>query len=287
MAESISASVGRKKGHNATNHKADVKTVQRLLAAAAKNLGNNDYHPGDDDGLIATPPRFSETVAAINAFQKRFMRNPDGQVDPGKNTLKKLNEAAGSAPAGAAAAAPKAPVAGPKKAPAPSALGKLSLNSFLGKSMAEICPSGYADTSNNHCAHFVGHALDITAGLTCHGMTSGKKRKGEAASLRVQEIFAVCPSLAEYDNKTMAGKRGLMFVSAPSSFVTTGTKTTIRNVPKKHIGIFLNGTIWHYSNSRNKVVTQTPAQFIKHYSGQTNALWFGTLPPGAISNFSA
>lgn len=287
MAKSISSSVGRKKGLNAKNNSADVKTVQQLLAAAAKNLGNNDYHPGDDDGLIATPPRFSETVAAINAFQKRFMRNPDGQVDPGKTTLKKLNEAAGSTPAAAGVAAPKAPAAaGPAKAPAPSALGKLSLNSFLGKSMAEICPSGYADTSNNHCAHFVGHALDITAGLTCHGMTSGKKRKGEAASLRVQEIFAVCPSVAEY-NDTMVGKRGLMFVSAPSSFVTTGGKTTIRNVPKKHIGIFLNGTIWHYSNSRNKVVTQTPAQFIKHYSGQTNALWLGTLPPGAISNFSA
>lgn len=285
MAETISAAVGRKKGHNAKNNREDVKTIQHLLTAAAKNLGNNDYHPGDDDGLISTPPKFSETVAAINAFQKRFMRNPDGQVDPGKTTLKKLNEAAGSAPAGGTAA-PKAAAPVPTKAPAPSSLGKLSLNSFLGKSMAEICPSGYADTSNNHCAHFVGHALDITAGLTCHGMTSGKKRKGEAASLRVQEIFAVCPSVAEY-NDTMVGKRGLMFVSAPSSFVTTGGKTTIRNVPKKHIGIFLNGTIWHYSNSRNKVVTQTPAQFIKHYSGQTNALWFGTLPPGAISNFSA
>ncbi len=285
MAKSISASVGRKKGQNARNNLADVKTIQQLLAAAAENLGNHEYHPGDDDGLIAAAPRFSETVAAINAFQKRFMRNPDGQVDPGKTTLNKLNEAAGLGPAATTAAA-KPVTAGPAKAPAPSSLGKLSLNSFLGKSMAEICPSGYADTSNNHCAHFVGHVLDITAGLTCHGMTSGKKRKGEAASLRVQEIFAACPSVAEYD-QTMVGKRGLMFVSAPSSFVTTGGKTTIRNVPKKHIGVFLNGTIWHYSNSRNKVITQTPAQFIKHYSSQTNALWFGTLPSGAISNFSA
>ncbi|PQO39321.1 hypothetical protein C5Y96_05560 [Blastopirellula marina] len=285
MAKKISSSVGRKQGHNARNLPDDVKTVQQLLQAAAKNLGNSDYDPGDDDGKIATPPKFSETVAAINAFQKRFMRSPDGQVDPDRTTLKKLNEAAGSAPASSGAAT-KTPVAVPSKAPAPAALGKLSLNSFLGKSMAEICPSGYADTSNNHCAHFVGHALDITVGLTCHGMTSGKKRKGEAASLRVQEIFAACPSVAEYDD-TMVGKRGLMFVSAPSNFVTTGGKTTIRNVPKKHIGIFLNGTVWHYSNSRNKVVTQTPAQFIKHYSGQTNALWLGTLPPGAISNFSA
>jgi len=285
MAESIGASVGRKKGHNAKNNKDDVKTVQRLLAAAAKSLGNSDYDPGDDDGLIAMPPRFSDTVAAINAFQKRFMRNPDGQVDPGKTTLKKLNEAAGSAPSGGTAA-PKPPAPLPTKAPAPSALGKLSLNSFVGKSMSEICPSGYADTSNNHCAHFVGHALDITVGLTCHGMTSGKKRKGEAASLRVHEIFAACPSVAEYAD-TMVGKRGLMFVSGPSNFETKHGKTTLRNVPKKHIGVFLSGTIWHYSNSRNKVVTQTPAQFIKHYSSQTNALWFGSLPPGAISNFSA
>ena len=49
------------------------------------------------------------------------------------------------------------------------------------------------------------------------------------------------------------------------------------NVPKKHIGIFINGTIWHYSNSQHKVVTQTPAEFIKHYPGQGFALFYGQL----------
>lgn len=275
MPESIRASVGRKRGKNAENRPEDVKTVQRLLAAAAKNLDDDQYDPGDPDGLIASPPKYSQTVAAIIAFQKRFMRNPDGQVDPGQRTLGKLNEAAGNA-----GATPK-----PTPAPQPKTLGVLSLNSFLGKSMSEICPSGYAKTSDNHCAHFVGHALDITVGLTCHGMLSKKKRKGERASLRVHVIFDACPTVAEYDD-SMATGRGLMFVSGKSNFVTKAGTTTLRNVPKKHIGVFLNGNIWHYSNSRNRVVKQTPSQFLKHYSGKT-AIWLGSLPSGAIANFSA
>ena len=272
MPESISESVGRKRGKNATNRSQDVETVQRLLAAAAKNLGDDQYDPGTPDGLIATPPRVSQTVAAINAFQKRFMRNPDGQVDPGRTTITKLVEAA------------KGEGEVPAPPPSPSALGSLSLNSFINKSMSEICPSGHANTADNHCAHFVGHTLNITVGLTCHGMMSKRKRKGEAASLRVHVIFDACPTVSEYED-AMANSRGLMFVSGTNNFRTKSGKTTLRNIPKKHIGVFLNGTVWHYSNSRNKVITQTPDEFIKHYRGQKNALWFGTLPPGAITNF--
>ena len=279
MSTKIAASVGRKRGNNAQNNPQDVQAVQKLLHTVAEKLGNDHYDPGTVDGLIATPPRFSQTVAAINAFQKRFMRHPDGQVDPGHTTLAKLNEAASATQA-------PSPIL-PVSPPPPMTLGTLSLTkAFIGKGMSEICPSGYAKTSNNHCAHFVGHALDITVGLTCHGMADRKKRKGERASLRVHEIFASCPQVSEYDMSMKTG-RGLMFVSGKSNFKTKGGTTELRNVPKKHIGVFLNGTIWHYSNSRNKVITQTPEQFIKHYSNQKNALWFGTLPQGAISSFTA
>ena len=288
MAKKISSSVGRGKGKNATNHRADVKTVQNLLAAAATNLRNDDYDPGTPDGLISTPPRASATVAAIVSFQKRFMRNPDGIVEPGRKTMSELNNASSGASGGTSPASTPAAASPATPAPAtPVVGGAVSLNSFVGKGMSEICPSSYADTSNNHCAHFVGHALNITVGLTCHGMTTKKKRKGERASLRVHEIFAACATVAEYDSATMAAYKGLMFVSGTSNFRTKNGRTELRNVPKKHIGVLLNGTVWHYSNSRNRVVTQTPTQFIKHYRGQKNALWYGSIPAGGTTNFNA
>lgn len=53
--------------------------------------------------------------------------------------------------------------------------------------------------------------------------------------------------------------------------------------PKKHIGIFVNDKIWHYSNSKNKVVNQTVEDFKKHYGGSETALaqyklYYGTFP---------
>jgi hypothetical protein len=51
------------------------------------------------------------------------------------------------------------------------------------------------------------------------------------------------------------------------------------NVPKKHVGIYRDGTIWHYSNSKRRVVTQTPQEFSHHYSGKDIALFYGTFPP--------
>ena len=51
-----------------------------------------------------------------------------------------------------------------------------------------------------------------------------------------------------------------------------------RAVPRKHVGIFADGFIWHYSNSQHKVVRQTPSQFAQHYPSPDNAMFFGALP---------
>jgi hypothetical protein len=53
------------------------------------------------------------------------------------------------------------------------------------------------------------------------------------------------------------------------------------NRPKKHIGVYCNGGIWHYSNTKDKVVKQTPEDFAKHYSGKEFALFYGTFPTDA------
>src|SRR4029077_12165140 len=65
----ITGSVGRwEKG--ARNLQADVKTVQRLLETAAQKLQAPDLDPKGVDGKIARQSAKSNTVAAIEAFQK-------------------------------------------------------------------------------------------------------------------------------------------------------------------------------------------------------------------------
>ena len=275
MYELISNSVGRKDGVNAFNFPEDVKTVQLLLIVASQNLNEPAYHPGEPDGEIAPASEFSPTVAAIAAFQKRFMPSPDGQVDSMQLTMEKMNEAAAGSELQQtllAAVTDKG--------------GKVSLNSYLGKSMKEICPNGFDDEKASHCAHFVSHVLNIQVGFTCDGLTPKEMHHGDGACVRVQEIFAACPAKMKYSNR-LKRRSGLMFISGENNFVTVGRETTLKNVPKKHIGIFHQGTVWHYSNTRNKVITQTPEEFIHHYRGQTNALWFGTVPAGAIQKFDA
>ena len=88
----ISDSVGRSE-KNARNLPEDVKPVQRLLEAAAQKLQAPELDPKGVDGKIAQPPRNSNTVAAIEAFQSRFNLSIDGLIEPGGQTWQALLQA--------------------------------------------------------------------------------------------------------------------------------------------------------------------------------------------------
>ena len=88
----ISGSVGRWE-KNARNLPADVETVQRLLQTAAQKLQAPQLDPKGIDGKIAQPPRKSNTVAAIEAFQSRSNISIDGLIEPGGQTWQALLQA--------------------------------------------------------------------------------------------------------------------------------------------------------------------------------------------------
>jgi peptidoglycan hydrolase-like protein with peptidoglycan-binding domain len=91
----ITGSVGRwEKG--AGNLQADVETVQRLLEIAAQKLQAPDLDPKGVDGKIARQSSKSNTVAAIEAFQKRSNISIDGIIEPDGPTWRALLQAAGS-----------------------------------------------------------------------------------------------------------------------------------------------------------------------------------------------
>jgi hypothetical protein len=79
----------------ARNLQADVETVQRLLETAAQKLHASDLDPKGVDGKIARQSGKSNTIAAIEAFQKRSNISIDGLIEPGGQTWQALLQAAG------------------------------------------------------------------------------------------------------------------------------------------------------------------------------------------------
>ena len=156
-------------------------------------------------------------------------------------------------------------------------ISKQQLDSFVGQTISKICPNKFHDNKANHCAHFVSHVLNLHFGFDCKQFKGGTE---PGANIRVHEIFAHCPKVTEI-TQTTTSLKGIIFVSASKNFVTRGGKVTLKNVPKKHVGLLLGGIVWHYSNPIDKVITQPMSQFLFHYKGQANSMWHGTFPAGA------
>jgi hypothetical protein len=139
----------------------------------------------------------------------------------------------------------------------------------LGKSIAQICPNGFAGV--NQSAHFVAHVLDLRLGVTCQIMGHGRF---PGVSVRVEDIFSRCPSAGVWSLRPGAMSTCLVFVTRASS-VSLAAKV-MASAPHAHMGLFVNGLIWHHSDSQRKVVRHTPGELVAHYPGQS--MFYGSLP---------
>ena len=101
--------------------------------------------------------------------------------------------------------------------------------------------------------------------------------QGPAANLRVQEIFPKCPSVGVWSLRPQSLSTCLVFITKASN-VNLAAKV-MANVPRKHIGIYVGGFIYHYSNRRDQVVKELPSQFALHYPAPDNAMFYGSLLP--------
>jgi hypothetical protein len=147
-----------------------------------------------------------------------------------------------------------------------------TLDSYLGRHIRDICGNGYADDSDNHCAHFVSHALGLRFGATCHMLGNGK---APGANVRVQELFGRCSIVGTWESRAA-------YVSSCLAFITNAANVNIgsrlmHNVPRKHMGVYAQGFVWHYSNAMREVVKQSPEAFGRHYPAPDNAMFYGTI----------
>ncbi|WP_189045886.1 hypothetical protein [Aliidongia dinghuensis] len=152
------------------------------------------------------------------------------------------------------------------------------LDAYLGKPIAKICDRGYHPDAENHCAHFVSHALGITIGTLCGDMNYATRHTG--ATIRVNELYNGLRSRGPWDNRP-PGTDGLLI------FVTDANRNMINNRmgqgPQKHVGICYMGKIWNYSNGRHAVVRDASVEsfhlkFKRTYHGTSISLYFGEVP---------
>jgi hypothetical protein len=153
-----------------------------------------------------------------------------------------------------------------------------TLDGLLGKNINVICLNNFHQADENHCAHFVSHVLEIPASFNCKEYKGGAK---PGANIRVHEVFGLCPRVGTKAQMDM-GREQIVFVTLAAN-VNVATKTMI-NIPQKHMGIYSGGHVYHYSNTADKVVKQTLADFERTfqnaYSG-VQGIFFGHFPAGA------
>jgi hypothetical protein len=150
-----------------------------------------------------------------------------------------------------------------------------NMETFLDKNIDRICGNNFVDPAANHCAHFVSHAMGFTFSFNCRQHTGGIDTP---ANIRVQEIFARCPSVGRWEDANVANAQ-LIFVIRKDA-VNLATKT-MQNIPEKHIGVYQNGYVYHYFNDEDKVVKQTVPDFFARYQAKyagDQGLFFGEFP---------
>ncbi|QFT10010.1 hypothetical protein [Vibrio sp. THAF190c] len=149
------------------------------------------------------------------------------------------------------------------------------LEESLGKNISQICDGKFHDTSANHCAHYVSHMAGLSFSFNCIDFKGGF---GTPANVRVHEIFSQSPKVGLW-SEAIIEREVLVFVTRTENVDLVNKR--MRNVPQKHIGIFANGSVYHYSNSLNQVVKCSPQQFLSEfneiYQGE-QGLFFGSFP---------
>lgn len=152
---------------------------------------------------------------------------------------------------------------------------KDDLKAAVGKNIDRICTNKFHNPAENHCAHFVSHMCGMTFSFHCREYKGGTK---PGANIRVHELFTQCPRVGLWSDADKA-RTQLIFVTLASN-VDVANKRMV-NIPQKHVGIYHEGTVYHYGNTADRVVTDTPesfyAKFQKIYAGH-QGLYYGRIP---------
>lgn len=148
------------------------------------------------------------------------------------------------------------------------------LMNHVGKSIEDICANGFSSPAQNHCAHFVSHALGVQLGTLCGDMTYATRKTG--ASIRCDELYNGLTFKGPWDKKPVADDGLLIFVLSARNVING----RMLNVPQKHVGIHFDGQVFNFSNSQHRVVADASVdafhkKFKNAYAGNDVSLFYG------------
>ena len=92
------------------------------------------------------------------------------------------------------------------------------LETYRHAHIKDICLNQFDENHFNHCAHFVGHVLQLSHGKTCHRMVHLTHRVMDGGTILVSDLFDITPNVRELLLCPATGQ-GLIYVSAPTSFL--------------------------------------------------------------------
>ena len=155
----------------------------------------------------------------------------------------------------------------------------------VGKHISHFCSFDLGKQNlKNHCAHLVGHLLGYEFDNTCKNRTWNEKQRPEkGAAIRVNEIFNRCVDRDIWSSRPAHLSSCLLFVTHTSNMSSPGHQLVMDESSLKHIGIWVSGAVWHYSNTADKVVQDTEAAFIQtfrqayHRPKQTVEFYYGAF----------
>jgi hypothetical protein len=161
------------------------------------------------------------------------------------------------------------------------AVGTTTLEPLLGQTVTEFCGKyGKVADSFNHCAHFVSHVLTLRvhAAALCSnvdGSTYPYEDRRNGFCIRVNQVFNATKNRRRWTSDDKPGKCLIVATIKDNIFQTD--PVTIGDQSKKHIGFFVNGTIYHYSNTKDRVIKQSLGDFKNHF-GAATVLLMADLP---------
>ncbi|NVJ51265.1 MAG: hypothetical protein HWE11_12820 [Gammaproteobacteria bacterium] len=149
------------------------------------------------------------------------------------------------------------------------------LENLVGQNITSICDGKFHQANHNHCAHFVSHVVGLTFAFNCQQYQGGS---GTPANIRVQEIFAECGLVGHWADADLSQSQ-LIFVTRKSNVDLA--RKHMRNIPQKHVGVFCQGSVYHYSNTQKCVVKASVGEYFNEFSQKyrgVQGLFFGSLP---------
>jgi hypothetical protein len=150
----------------------------------------------------------------------------------------------------------------------------LNLEPYLGKSVVDFCGKyGSVGDSENHCAHFVSHVLQlrIPGAALCSNVggssyTYAERRAGFC--VRVNQVFNSCSNRARWDDNNLP--TDVCFIVATlEENIQSENPLTIGAMSRKHIGFYSGGHVYNYGNTQDKVRKTPLADFKRHYGANT------------------